>query len=71
MPFYSKSSDFAINYFNSNLKIGLTNNKLKSNIEKYGYNRISQKKNRSVFNKILFNFYIKGKKAVSDLKTNC
>ena len=53
MPFYSKSSDFAINYFNSNLKIGLTNNKLKSNIEKYGYNRISQKKNRSVFNKIL------------------
>lgn len=50
--FHSKDAGFALGYFGSDKNYGLNEKTFKKNAEKYGLNRISEKKKRPLFFKI-------------------
>ena len=53
MNYYSKSVDYAINGLNSSAKSGLSRGNLTRNVSIYGYNRLTQKKKKTLFSRIL------------------
>ncbi len=52
MNFYAKNADYALNVLNTNAKNGLSSKNLTLNVQKYGYNRLTQKKDKSVLSRI-------------------